>query len=301
METNIVEIYCMVDEFSKKFDEVTAGHLLRENNGKRHRNRKFTLSDAEVMTIMILFHLKQFRNLKAFYTPYIMVHCREDFPQTVSYNRFVELQQKTVVKMTLFLQLCCLGKCTGISYIDSTPLQVCHIKREHNYKTFKGIAAKEKSSMGWFFGFKLHIVINDRGEIFDFVVTKANTDDREPLKNRRFHEKLFGKIFADRGYISQDLFERLLVDGIHLITRLKKNMKNSLMSIRDKIHLRKRALIETVNDELKNICQIEHTIHRCFVNFISNMVSALIAYNFLPKKPSLNLEIIDNEGLQKIA
>lgn len=155
--------------------------------------------------------------------------------------------------------------------------------------------------MGWFFGFKLHIVINDRGEIFDFVITQANVDDREPLKNKRFHDKLFGKIFADRGYISQDLFERLFVDGIHLITRLKKNMKNSLMSIGDKIYLRKHALIETVNDELKNICQVEHTRHRCFVNFMANMVSALIAYNFLPKKPSLNLEIIDNDGLHKIA
>jgi hypothetical protein len=229
------------------------------------------------------------------------VHYREDFPQTVSYNRFVELEQKIVVKMTLFLQLCCLGKSTGISYIDSTPLRVCHIKREHSHSTFKGIATKGKSSMGWFFGFKLHIVINDRGEIFDFVITQANVDDREPLKNKRFHDKLFGKIFADRGYISQDLFERLFVDGIHLITRLKKNMKNSLMSIGDKIYLRKHALIETVNDELKNICQVEHTRHRCFVNFMANMVSALIAYNFLPKKPSLNLEIIDNDGLHKIA
>jgi hypothetical protein len=301
MDANIVEIYCMADEFSKKFDEVMSGHLLREDNGKRHRNRKFTMSDAEVMTIMILFHLKQYRNLKAFYTQYIMVHCREDFPQTVGYNRFVELERKTVMKMTLFLQLCCLGKCTGISYIDSTPLRVCPIKREYNHKTFKGRASKGKSSMGWFFGFKPHIVINDRGEIFDFVITRANTDDREPLKNRRFHEKLFGKIFAGRGYISQDLFERLFVDGIHLITRLKKNMKNFLMSRRDKIYLRKRALIETVNDELKNICQIEHSRHRCFVNFISNMVSALIAYNFLPKKPSLNLEIVDNEGLLRIA
>ncbi|GHU08847.1 hypothetical protein FACS189431_5830 [Alphaproteobacteria bacterium] len=155
--------------------------------------------------------------------------------------------------------------------------------------------------MGWFFGFKLHLVINDKGEIFDFLITQANVDDREPLKNKRFHDKLFGKIFADRGYVSQDLFEKLFVDGIHLITRLKKNMKNSLMSVRDKICLRKRSLIETVNDELKNICQIEHTRHRSFENFIGNMVAALVAYNFLPKKPSLNLDIIDMNGLQRIA
>jgi IS5 family transposase len=155
--------------------------------------------------------------------------------------------------------MCCTGKCTGISFLASTPLRVCHIKREHSHKTFKELASKGKNTMGWFFGFKLHIVINDKGEIFDFVITRANIDDREPLKNKRSHAKLFGKIFADRGYVSHDLFEKLFVDGIHLVTKLKKNMKNARMSTRDKIYLRKRALIETVNDELKNICQIEHT------------------------------------------
>jgi hypothetical protein len=147
----------------------------------------------------------------------------------------------------------------------------------------------------------LSIVINDKGEIFDFVITQANADDRDPLKNKRFHDKLFGKIFVDRGYVFHDLFEKLFVDGIHLITKLKKNMKNALMFTRDKIYLRKWALIETVNDELKNICQVEHTRHRCFVNFITNMIATLITYNFLPKKPSLNLDIIDINALQKSA
>jgi hypothetical protein len=123
------------------------------------------MADSEVITILIMFHLKQFRNLKAFYTQYIQVDCKDCFAHTVSYSRFVELQQKTVVKTTLFLQLCCMGKCTGISFIDSTPLRVCHIKREHSHRRFKGLASKGKSTMGWFFGFKLHIVINDRGRL----------------------------------------------------------------------------------------------------------------------------------------
>ena len=155
--------------------------------------------------------------------------------------------------MTAFLQLCCLGKCTGIFYIDSTPLRVCHIKREYSHKTFKGLATKSKTSTGWTFGFKLHIVINEKGEILDFLISQAHVDDREPLKNKRFHDKVFGKIFADKGYISQSLFEELFIDGIHLITGLKKNMKmkNSPMLLRDRIYLRKRVLIETVNDQLK--------------------------------------------------
>jgi hypothetical protein len=234
MDVNTVEIYFMADEFGRKFDEVSEGHLPAENNGKRHGKRRFTMSDSEVMTVMILFRPKQFRNPKALYTQYIQVHCREDFPQTVGYNRFVELRQKTVVKRALLLQLCCLGRCSGISYMDSTPLRVYHMKRKHGHGTFRRTATKGKNGTGRFFGFKPHIVINDRGEIFDSIITQAHADDRESLKNRIFHKKLFGKTVADRGYISQDLFERLFVDGIHPITRLKRNMKNSLMSIRIK-------------------------------------------------------------------
>lgn len=151
--------------------------------------------------------------------------------------------------------------------------------------------------MGWFYGFKLHLVINDKGEIIQWQLTPGNIDDREPLKNRRFTERLFGKLFADRGYISQDLFEMLFVDDIHLITKLKWNMKNSLMNLYDKILLRKRAVIETVNDELKNICQIEHTRHRSVDNFATNLIAGIIAYYLLPKKPGMNIEIIDESRL----
>ncbi len=150
--------------------------------------------------------------------------------------------------------------------------------------------------MGWFFGFKLHIVINDKGEILDFLFTQGNVDDREPLKNKNFHDKIFGKLIGDKGYISKSLFDELFIDGIHLITKIRKNMKNSLMLLHDKILLRKRALVETVNDELKNICQIEHTRHRSFENFLTNLLSGLIAYSFLDKKPKLNLEEIVDES-----
>ena len=185
------------------------------------------------------------------------------------------------------------GKCTGISIIDSTPLASCHIKREKQHRTMRGWAAKGKCTMGWFYGFKLHLVINDRGEIIQWQLTPGNVDDREPLKDRHFSEKLFGKLFADRGYISQDLFEMLFVDDLHLVTKIKKNMKNSLMNLYDKILLRKRAVIETVNDELKNVCQIEHTRHRSVDNFATNLHAGLIAYNLMPKKPTMNIDIID--------
>jgi len=223
---------------------------------------------------------------------------KSDFPEILSYNRFVELQKKALMPMVVFLQICCLGKCTMISFIDSTPIRVCLIRREFQHKTFKGLATKGQCSMGWFFGFKLHIVINDKGEILDFLFTQANVNDRAPLKDKNVHDKIFGKLIADKGYISKTLFDQLFIDGIHLITKIRKNMKNSLMLVQDKILLRKRALVETVNDELKNQCQIEHKRHRSFENFISNLISGLIAYSFIDKKPSTNLDVIENEYIR---
>lgn len=293
---NLVEIYCIFDEFCKVFNPELKKHLIPAD-GRLHRNRVPRVSDAEIMTMLVLFHTSHFRDLKTFYLGYVCRHMRGEFPRTLSYSRFVERQERILLHLLLFLNTCALGKCTGISIIDSTPLVSCHIKRAHMHKTMRGFAAKGKCTMGWFYGFKLHLVINDRGEIIQWMLTPGNTDDREPLKNERFTERLFGKLFADRGYISQNLFEHLFVDDIHLVTKIRKNMKNSLMDIHDKICLRKRAVIETVNDELKNVCCIEHTRHRSVDNFITNMLSAMIAYNFMPKKPSMNIEIIDKSRL----
>ena len=295
----ITEIYCIVDEFCKEFEDAKKDHILQRNISRTYKNRAFTLSDSEVITILILFHSMSFRNLKHFYIHYVQKHLKNEFPKTVSYNRFVELQSKATMPLAIFLKTCCLGACTGVSYIDSTPLRACHIRRERSNKVFKGFAAKGQCSIGWFYGFKLHLVINDKGEILDFMLTQGNVDDRDPLKNKSFHKKIFGKLFGDKGYISSNLFEKLFIDGIHLVTKLKKNMKNSLMLISDKIYLKKRALIETVNDELKNICQVEHTRHRSFSNFITNLLSGLVAYSFFPKKPSLNLDIFDNKALKE--
>jgi hypothetical protein len=286
----ITEIFCFIDDFCKEINQIIDKSAVSDGSAIKRRNRKSKMSQSEVITIMLLFHLKGYRCLKHFYLNHVCQHMQDDFPETVSYTRFVELQQKAIMPMVMFLQMHCLGKCSGISFLDSTLIKVCHTKREKQNKVFKGIAEKGKGSMGWFFGFKLHIIINERGEIIDFLITKGNVDDRQPLKDKTFHNKVFGKIFADRGYIGKDLFEQLFVDGIHLVTKIKKNMKNTLMNIYDKLLLRKRAVIESVNDILKNQCQIEHTRHRSFANFITNMVSGLIAYSFYPTKPNINID-----------
>ena len=286
------EIFCIVDEFCKEYDQIVDKYLLG-NPAKRPS----IMSKSEIMTITILFQLSGFRTFKHFYIFYVQKHMRNDFPNTVSYNRFTELMQQNLMPMTLFLKTCCLGDCTGISFIDSTPIRVCKSKRISRNKVFKGIATTGKSTMGWFHGFKLHIIINDKGEILNFTITQANVDDRTPLKKERFLDKIYGKLFADKGYIGKELMQLLFVDGVHLITSIKNNMKNSLMEMSDKILLRKRSIIETVNDELKNICQVEHSRHRSFGNFLSNIIAGLIAYSFLPKKPSLKYQTIKTNQL----
>jgi len=296
MTDKITEIFFYTDEFCKEYYQVMEGHVLADETSKKKRNKPCKLTDSEVITIMIAFHLGGYRNLKHFYINYVQKVLKSEFPKSVSYNRFVELQQKALPPMVIFLKLMRLGSCSGISFVDSTSIRVCKNNRIFNHKVFEGIATRGKSTMGYFFGFKLHIVVSDTGEILDFVITPGHIDDRTPLKDGNFLKNIFGKLFADKGYIGQKLFEQLFIDGIQLITGLKRNMKNSLMSISDKILLRKRSIIETINDELKNICQVEHSRHRSFSNFLSNLISGLIAYSFLPKKPRIKYDVEPNFG-----
>ena len=261
-----------------------------KNAGKRPYHRETTLSKAEIMLIIILFHDSGYRCFKHFYLDYVCKHLRHLFPKVVSYNRFVELEREVAIPLALFIKRVLLGKCTGISFVDSTPIRVCHNQRIHIHRTFKGIAQRGKCSMGWFFGFKLHLICNEKGELLNFMITPGDIDDREPLKYNAFVEFLYGKLVGDKGYIGKELFQRLFVNGIQLITKLKSNMKGALMSVSDKLLLRKRAIIETVNDELKNIAQIEHSRHRCFDNFIVNILGAIAAYCMFPKKPCINVQ-----------
>ncbi|WP_439133090.1 IS982 family transposase [Polaribacter sp.] len=297
-DSKIIEIFCNLDDFMEEFDAVLLKNSISDTSLPKKRNRKSKMSKSEVMTIMVIFHLKSHRNLKHFYLYYVSKHMDDFFPDLVSYNRFVELQKSVIQPLAVYLKLFGLGKCSGISFIDSTALKVCHYKREKQNKVFQGIAEKSYGTLGWFYGFKLHLVSNDKGQIIDFLITKANVDDRYPLKNKNFHDKIFGKIYGDKGYLGKDLFDKLFVDGIHLVTKLRKNMKKKALDFMDKIYLRKRAIIESVNDVLKNTCQIEHSRHRSFDNFLGNLIAGLTAYSFLDKKPSIKIQrFLSNIGI----
>lgn len=283
---DLTELYCSVDDFWKLFKQEWEKHLI--DSGKSKRGPEPELSVAEMMTIVILFHQSNFRMFKHFYN-YVNNCLRKEFPNLISYNRFVYLKKSLFVPLFAYLHHK-KGVMTGISFIDSTSIKVCHNKRISRNKVFKGTAKRGKTTAGWFYGFKLHLVINDRGEILAFQLTAGNVSDVSMLKI--LSQGVIGKLFGDKGYISSKLAESLFKRGLELFTSVRSNMKQKLMSLRDKILLRKRSLIETVNDQLKNISQIEHTRHRSGNNFLVNMMGGLIAYCHQPKKPSLNF----NEG-----
>ena len=240
------------------------------------------------MTILVLYHASGYKCLKSFYLERICKYYQAEFPGLCSYQRFVQLQARCVMLLYFYLAAK-RGACTGVSFIDATALRVCHNLRIPSHKVFRGSAERDKSSTGWYYGFKLHLAINERGEILGFYLTAANVDERRTAD--WVTRNLWGKLIGDKGYISQDLFARLMARGLKLITKLRRKMKNRLLSMNDKILLRKRSIIETVNDQLKNISNIEHTRHRSLWNFLGNLASGLIAYTWKEKKPSLNLNL----------
>jgi hypothetical protein len=287
-------LFCSVDDFCVAAEPVLQQRLLTD--GKRHRRRSGRMTASEIMTILIAFHGSDHRTFKHFYLMLMERH-RAEFPDLVSYHRMVELMPSVLGLLCGYLQSR-FGDCTGINFIDSTALAVCGNKRITRNQVFRGLAKRGKTTMGWFFGFKLHLVINECGELLAVTLTPGNVDDRKPVP--QLTRRLFGKLFGDKGYISAELFAELLGKGLQLITRVRKNMQNRLMPLLDKILLRKRFLIETVNDQLKNISQIEHTRHRSSMNFYVNLLAGLIHYTHQPKKPSLRFNAAGQNALDQL-
>jgi transposase len=285
----ITDIFCQIDDFIKSYDNKNCKNILPKS--ERQRKKPCRLSLGEIATIEIFFHMSHYRTFKDYYNACVIPYMKEYFPDLVSYNRFLELKKYVIGYLFLFLQNN-RGEETGTYFVDATKLAVCHNKRIYRHKVFKGLAERGKTSVGWFFGFKLHLVINQKGEVMSFMLTPGNTDDRKPLT--RLFKKLLGYAFADKGYIGEQWIEKLKEIGIKLITSRRKSMKKARINPQEKYCLSKRGLIETVIDQLKNVLQIDHTRHRSFDNFIANTLSALTAYFFKPRKPTINTHIISN-------
>ncbi len=292
----LVDLFCHVDDFCKAFLPQWKKFLLE--SGQQKRNRKGRMSESEIMTIIIAFHMSHQRDFKNFYLGLIRRHYKSYFPTLLSYTRFLEVMPSVLVPLSSFFTHV-KGEPTGIEFIDSTSIKVCHNLRIPRHKVFQGTATRGKSTMGWFYGFKLHIITNHLGDIVAAKLTPANVDDRKPV--RELSKGLLDKLYADKGYISEALTNDLKKDGITLITTHRKNMKPKMLAAWDRAMLSKRFIIETINDQLKNISQIEHSRHRSLHGFMLNLLGGLIAYCLKPEKPSLNITSAEKTSLMAMA
>src|SRR5215210_5264367 len=283
MAVDITALYCCLDDFCKVFGDWQAHRLIPSQTT---RQRAGTLSRSEMLFIMVLFHLSPFKHFKAFYHYGVGQQYRDCFGDLPHYDRFVSLMPRLFTPLMGLLHSL-RGEHTGLYFADSTKLAVCHNRRIHRHKVFAGLAARGKTSMGWFFGLKLHFVINHKGQIMALKITPGNTADSTMLDE--ITQQLAGKIYADKGYIGRELFSKLWQRGLHLITAIRRNMRNYLMPLADKIMLRKRFVIETVLDILKCEMGLDHSRHRAPVNAMVHVLSCLVAYAFRPGKPSISL------------
>lgn len=279
----LVEIFCEIDDFCKLLDE-NRKKLLGVDS-YRAPGRKSSLTQSEIMTIEIYFHASKFKTFKDYYKTMICGFLRSYFTKVVSYNRFIELRQEILFPLLLFIKIKGSGDCDGISIVDSTTLEVCHIRRAASHKLFKGIAQKGKSSTGWFYGFKLHLVINSKGEIINFYITPGNVSDNNPNVLDKITCDIFGKMVGDKGYIGA--FKQLYDKGIFLIHGIRKNMKNKLMHLFDKFLLKRRGVVESVNGILKEGLGLEYSKNRSKIAYFMQICSTIVAYHFKPNKPHI--------------
>lgn len=286
---SIVSLFCEIDDFFLMYEAYISQHCLSsEATDAETRGRPRCLHPSEVMTILIAFQQSNYRTFKHFYLKHVCVYWRTDFPNLVSYSRFVQLKKEVLALLKFYLSAN-LGDCSGISFVDSTRLRVCDNKRISSHKVFAGKAERSKTSMGWFYGFKLHLIINPTGDLLDVALTPGNVDDRTPLWGMNPEAGFHGRLYGDRGYISKDLRKHLCEQGVNLVYKVRKNMDPLDVSASDAVLLKKRTLVESVIRELKTQMQVEHSRHRSVENFQVNVFSALIAYQMLEKKPTLNL------------
>ena len=287
MKIDITALFVCLDDFCKLYESAVKENTLPSSK-KRTRTGYLTLS--EMLLIEILYHFSAYKNFKYFYLDDICRRHRHCFNKLPCYDRFVALKKQLFMPLTLLLHSLN-GEETGLYFADSTSLKVCHNKRIHAHKVFDGLASRGKSTMGWFFGFKLHLVVNQKGQLMAVKITPGNVDDRAALGE--MVTALRGKCYADKGYIGKKIFKKLWDQGLHLVTGIRKNMKNHLMPFIDKVLLRKRFIIETIFGVMKTDFNLEHSRHRSPTNAFVSILACLVAYTYKTNKPKIKAFLID--------
>lgn len=271
MQDTLLYVFVVVDDFCSKFENLWRSHRISTS---KHSGRPPKLALSEIMTILIAFHLSDFRHFKGFYL-YLLAHASAEFPRLPSYPRFVSSMKSATIPLVAFFEFV-RGVETDSYFIDSTALAVCKNKRIYTHKVFEGIAKRGKNTMGWFFGFKLHLVCNQQGAPVSFRLTPGNVDDRKA--GEKVLKDLRGTVIGDKGYISKDLFQRLFGRGLRLVTSLRIKMKPQLVTLDDSEAMDNRSLIESVFNVLKNAMHLEHSRHRSLANFMVNILGTMSAF-----------------------
>lgn len=285
MKKCIITVYYLVNNFCKIYLEWEQNKLLPSD---RKRQRQGNLSLCELLTVILYFYLSPCKDFKNYYLYYLSFKYKGYFALP-SYSRIIQLWPRIILPLVLIMQLL-KGENSGIYFIDSTKLSICHNKRTGSNRVFGRLARIGMSSYGWFMGYKLHLVINNKGEIMVIKITKAHNSDLVAVDS--ITKGLQGKLFGDKAYISKDLFAKLYARDLRLFTGIRKDMKNHLLELEDKINLRKRSLIESVFNVLKNSMNLEHSRHRSPINFLVHILACITAYAI--GKSSLNLNNLPN-------
>lgn len=279
-ENLLIQIFIEVDDFCKGYEE-----WLGKNPNKAIGKWTSKLSRSEAMSILVFYQVSGYKNFAYYYNKMVEPNLSGHFPELVQYKSFLSLIPSCLDQLYMYaLWQSRRTERTGIYYVDSKKLPVCHNRRIHSHKVFAGVAARGKSSTGWFrgggrFGLKLHLVINNLGQVVSFLFTPANVGDNNQKVLHCLLDGLKGACYGDKGYLSK-LFEEFYRAGLKLVTKIRKNMKNALMPLHEKYRLMKRAMIESVNDILMTVCDLDHTRHRSPVNALAHMTCAIIAYNY---------------------
>ena len=283
-ENKLIEIFVFVDDYCKLLDQWVeqSGQIPKAPN-------RSGLSVSEILTIIIFYHHSGFKCFEYYYERLVMGGLSSYFPKVVTYKHFLSLIPRCFNHLYILCRIrCMMAERTGIYFADSKKLPVCHNRRIHSNQVFKDLARRGKSSTGWFYGFKLHLVINNLGDMVNFMISSANVSDNNTTVLGYLLEDLTGHCFADKGYLTK-LFEQFYMQGLKIVTKIRKNMKNQLMDLSEKYWLLKRAVIESVNDILMTVCDIDHTRHRSPVNAFVHLLGGLMAYSFFDDKPSVYL------------
>lgn len=280
----LIEIFVTIDDFYQHFNEWIQTQGRTDFPKPRFEG---IMHPSEVLSIIIFYPYSGFKCFQYYYEQQVQLDLKTYFPRQVSYKRFLQLISKSVSILYVFVKWQCIqSEATGIYFIDSKKLPVCHNRRIHNHKVFSGIAERGRTSTGWFYGLKLHLVVNNLGQTMNFTFTSGNVSDSNPEVLRHVLLKLKGNCYGDKGYLSK-IFAELYQQGLKLVTKVRKNMKNKLMILDEKYHLFKRAVIESIFDILMTVFDIDHTRHRSPQNAMAHMLGTLAAYSFMEQKPAV--------------